>query len=54
MPRRSELIPGSRAFSKHLAAGGSARDMGFKGKDGDVSKFLARLRLALEVISKPA
>ncbi len=33
-------------FEKHISAGRSARDMGFHGKDGDVSRFLARYRLA--------
>lgn len=42
----STRLPGALGFEKRLREGGRARDFGFLGSDGDVSRFMARFRLA--------
>jgi hypothetical protein len=41
-----DITPAWRRFEKQLAQGRSARDLGFHAKDGDVSRYLARFRIA--------
>jgi hypothetical protein len=47
MARKTTAIsPTWNAFERQLESGRTARQMGFAGKDGDVSRFLARHRVA--------